>query len=148
MPVVLKADIKGEVIRPGVYEVFEGERIIDLIDKAGGLSKEADTAGVNFAMKVGDEMAVYIPRKGEAEAGQIDPFTGGGQAGSGGGKINLNTAAAEELETLPGIGPAKSAAIIEHREKEGGFKTIEDMMLISGIGEKTFEKLKDKISVK
>jgi len=151
VPSILMADIKGAVKIPGVYEVNIGERVIDLIEKAGGLLGDADSSSVNFAMKISDEMVVYIPKKGE----EI-PKTGGGVVPSGqqnisapdAGKVNLNTATASELETLPGVGPAKSAAILEFREVNGGFKTIEDLKSISGIGDKTFEKLKELITVK
>ncbi len=150
-PVIMMADIKGAVKKPGVYEVNSGERIINLIDKAGGLQEDADPSAVNFAMKVSDEMVVYIPKKGE----DILPAGGGvalndqtSSTGPGAGKVNLNTATTSELETLPGIGPAKSSAILEYRESNGPFKTIEDLKSISGIGDKTFEKLKDLITVK
>jgi competence protein ComEA len=149
-PVVMLADIKGAVSNPGVYEVFENDRILHLIEKAGGLTNEADTTAINFALKVSDEMVVYIPRKGEEV-----PYLGGDASiGSGPAengkqqKVNLNSATASELETLPGIGPSKSAAIIEYRVSTGAFKAIEDLKLISGIGDKTFEKLKEFITVK
>ncbi|WP_210366905.1 helix-hairpin-helix domain-containing protein [Bacillus sp. REN3] len=144
-PVTMMADIKGAVVHPGVYEIADGSRIIDLIEIAGGLSKEADTSTINFAMHVNDEMSVYIPRKGEEAVNPIDS-----QAAPQPGKkqtVNLNRASANELETLPGIGPSKAAAIIEYRETNGNFKTVDDLKSISGIGDKTFEKLKDSISV-
>jgi competence protein ComEA len=143
----MMADIKGEVARPGVYEIVDGDRIIDLIEKAGGLTDEAEASAINFAMKVSDEMAVYVPKKGEEAEAAIMP-SGVMSAGEKEGKINLNLASAAELETLPGIGPAKSAAIIEYRESNGSFKSIEDIKNISGIGNKTFEKLESLIIVK
>ncbi|MCM3669998.1 helix-hairpin-helix domain-containing protein [Mesobacillus maritimus] len=147
---VMMADIKGEVVNPGVYEVFNEERVIHLIEKAGGLTKDADASSVNFAMKVSDEMVVYIPKQGEDAQGLVNPIQGigGGNSSETGAKVNLNTATTSDLETLPGIGPAKSSAIVEYRETNGPFKEIEDLKSISGIGEKTFEKLKDQISVK
>ncbi|PLR93797.1 helix-hairpin-helix domain-containing protein [Bacillus sp. T33-2] len=149
-PAVVKADIKGAVLKPGVYVMKEGDRVIDLIETAGGLSETADAATVNFALHVKDEMAVYIPEKGE-QSNIPQPVEGslnGGTGTSGGtGKIDLNKAEAADLETLPGIGPSKATAILEYRETNGPFKAIEDLKLISGIGDKTFEKLKDNISV-
>ncbi|MBT2754658.1 helix-hairpin-helix domain-containing protein [Mesobacillus foraminis] len=147
--VPMMADIKGAVKKPGVYDVHQGERVIDLIEKAGGLTNKADTASINFAMKIGDEMAIYIPEKGGQGplAGQI-PVSGGGESTGNSQKVNLNSASASELETLPGIGPSKSAAIIEFRETSGAFKTVDDLKLISGIGDKTFEKLRELITVK
>ncbi len=147
--VPMMADIKGAVKKPGVYDVHQGERVIDLIEKAGGLTNKADTASINFAMKIGDEMAIYIPEKGGQgpPAGQI-PVSGGGESTGNSQKVNLNSASASELETLPGIGPSKSAAIIEFRETSGAFRTVDDLKLISGIGDKTFEKLRELITVK
>jgi competence protein ComEA len=142
-------DVKGAVASPGVYEAHLGERVIDMINKAGGLLEKADEKNINFAMKVVDEMVLYIPVVGE----QLEEMTGSvaelSQSGSmNEGKVNLNKATAAELETLSGIGPAKANAIIEYREVQGPFKTIEDLMEISGFGEKTFEKLKENITVK
>ncbi|WP_245917280.1 helix-hairpin-helix domain-containing protein [Bacillus canaveralius] len=147
-PKTIMADIKGQVVHPGVYETAAGERVIDLIEKAGGLTPDADQAAVNFALQVTDEMMVYIPAIGE-ETG----VTGGasptaGPTGNDTELVNINTADPAALETLPGIGPSKSAAIIEYRDTNGAFKTVDDLKSISGIGEKTFEKLKDKIIVK
>ena len=150
-PLIMMADIKGAVKKPGVYEVSNDERIINLIEKAGGLQEDADPSAVNFAMKVSDEMVVYIPKKGEQMVEVGGGVSSNQQPSStmqGAGKVNLNTATTSELETLPGIGPAKSSAILEYRESNGAFKTIDDLKSISGIGDKTFEKLKDLISVK
>lgn len=145
-PAVMMADIKGAVVHPGVYVVTEGNRIIDLIALAGGLADDADSATVNFSMHVTDEMVIYIPKKGE-EASSLIPSQSV-QLPSGKQTVNLNTAEPSELETLPGIGPAKSAAIIQYRNENGPYKSIEDLKSISGIGDKTFEKLKELISVK
>jgi competence protein ComEA len=139
----IMVDIKGSIEKPGVYEALEGERVIDLITRAGGLTDQADETKINLAMVVEDEMVLYIPKIGEDTPSDIPsmPLTK-----SEGGKININKAEASELETLPGIGPSKSAAIIEYRKTNGKFNSIEDIQSISGIGEKTFEKLKDKIT--
>ncbi|WP_079509818.1 helix-hairpin-helix domain-containing protein [Mesobacillus jeotgali] len=143
--IVMMADIKGAVVNPGVYEVKEAGRVIDLIELAGGLEEDADVAAINFAMYVTDEMAIYVPRVGE-QILSSSPIQAGGDTGKG--KVNLNSAQTDELQTLPGVGPAKAEAIIEYRETNGPFKVIEDLKEISGIGEKTFEKLRDQISVK
>jgi competence protein ComEA len=145
-PAVMMADIKGAVVHPGVYIVAEGNRVIDLIALAGGLAEDADSATVNFSMHVADEMVIYIPKKGEEASSLISPQSG--QVASEKRTVNLNTADSSELETLPGIGPAKSAAILEYRNVNGPYKSIEDLKSISGIGDKTFEKLKELISVK
>jgi competence protein ComEA len=143
---IIMADIKGAVVNPGVYKFQDGSRVIDLIELAGGLAKDADSATINFAMHVKDEMVIYVPRIGEQVEAAI--HVQAGQPTSGKTAVNLNTAEASELETLPGIGPSKAEAIIEHRETNGPYKSIEDLKLISGIGDKTFEKLKELISVK
>src|SRR5690606_15445238 len=137
-------DIKGAVQHPGLYEAEEGERVADLIHKAGGLLKEADENLINFALKVEDEMVIYIPIQGEeVEFPLENPSSQNSE-----NKININKANNAELETLPGIGPSKAETIIKYREQHGLFEQIEDIQNISGIGEKTFEKLKDKITIK
>lgn len=142
-------DVKGEVVSPGVYEVKEGERIIDVIQLAGGLTTNADETRVNLAALLEDEMVVYIPKLGEDAEGQMFSVTniGGGQSKDD-GKVAINRATSAELETLPGIGPAKAAAIISYREQHGPFKTVEDLLNISGIGPKSLEKIKDHVMIK
>lgn len=148
VPQAMKADIKGAVKNPGVYEAKEGERVIDLLEKAGGLTGKADSTKINFALKITDEMVIYVPEEGEIVE---ETQTGAGNVEAKGqqdsGKVNLNRADETELQTLPGIGPSKAAAIIEHRDTNGPFKDIEDLKLISGIGDKTFEKLKEHIRI-
>lgn len=141
-------DVKGQVKMPGVYSSSQGERVIDVIQRAGGLTENADESKVNFAEHVQDAMVIYIPAMGEE--GNIPEGITGNPSDTGGakqGKMNLNKADESELQSLSGIGPSKAAAIIEYRETNGPFKSIEDLKNISGIGDKTFEKLKDLISV-
>lgn len=138
-------DIKGAIMSPGVYEATEGERVIDVIKRAGGLLESADQRNINFALKVTDEMVLYIPTVGEQISGILDTAQLPAEKE---GKVNINTADETELQSLPGIGVSKAAAIIEYRDKNGSFKKVEDIMEISGIGVKTFEKLKDHIMVK
>ncbi|WP_404404000.1 helix-hairpin-helix domain-containing protein [Jeotgalibacillus malaysiensis] len=130
-------DVKGEVKHEGVYEMKIGDRVIDLIQKAGGELPEADMAAVNMAQKLQDEMVIMVPAISSELTGNqpVQSDT-----------ININNATQSELETIPGIGPAKASAIIQYREEHGQFKSIEEIMNISGIGEKTFEKLKESIS--
>ncbi|WP_225230370.1 helix-hairpin-helix domain-containing protein [Cytobacillus stercorigallinarum] len=135
-------DIKGEVKDPGVYELKNTQRIVDAIQVAGGFLSEADQQQVNLAQKLTDEMVIYIPKVGEESVSSLPTLNDGNE-----GKINLNQATVEQLETLPGIGPTKAEDILSFREENGSFKAIEDLKEISGIGEKTFEKLKDLISV-
>lgn len=143
---IMMADIKGAVNSPGVYKVETGERVIDLVEKAGGLTEDADHSQVNFAMYVEDQMVVYIPKIGEES--EISPGITQPVTTTDSSKMNINKAGVDELDELPGIGPAKAETIIEYRDTNGPFKTIEDLKSISGIGEKTFDKLKDLITVK
>ena len=141
-------DVKGQVKMPGVYSSSPEERVIDVVQRAGGLTENADESKVNFAEHVQDAMVIYIPAKGEE--GNIPQGLTSNPSDTGGtkqGKINLNKADENELQNLPGIGPSKAAAIMEYRETNGPFKSVEDLKNISGIGDKTFDKLKDLISV-
>jgi competence protein ComEA len=141
-------DVKGQVKMPGVYASSQDERVIDVVQRAGGLTENADESKVNFAEHVQDAMVIYIPAKGEE--GSIPQGLTGDPSAAGGakqGKINLNKADENELQNLPSIGPSKAAAIIEYRETNGAFKSVEDLKNISGIGDKTFDKLKDLITV-
>ncbi|EKN64384.1 competence protein ComEA helix-hairpin-helix repeat protein [Neobacillus bataviensis LMG 21833] len=152
LPQQIMVDVKGQVKLPGVYQSNIGERVIDVIGRAGGLTDKADQTQVNFAEHVQDEMVIYIPAMGEEGDSPTTGTSGGGimqtgAAGQGQGKININKADEQELQILPGIGPAKAKAIIEYRNTSGSFKEVEDLKNISGIGDKTFEKLKDLIVV-
>lgn len=146
--VIVLVDVKGAVNKPGVYEAEGEDRVIDMINKAGGLKESADEEKINFAIRVEDEMVIYVPEIGEELEQKNGITTAIGGTDQKDGKVNINTADDTELQTLTGIGPAKAAAIIDHREKNGPFKAIEDLKLISGIGEKSFEKLKEQIKVK
>lgn len=155
-PAVIKVDVKGAVQTPGVYMAEPGDRVIDLIAAAGDFTKNADLDKVNLAQLVEDQMVIYVPRVGEEDvevAGTLSaPGTGANGAenatSSNNSQVNLNTATQTELETLTGIGPSKALAIIEYRETTGKFQQIEDLKNIPGIGDKTFEKLQDSITVK
>jgi len=145
----IMVDVKGAVASPGVYKAFAGDRVQDLINQAGGLLDTADQHSINFAMRVADEMVLYIPVIGDNSSlteevqGSMTSVT----ASAGKSLVNINSASDTELQVLPGVGPSKAAAIIEYRETNGRFRSIEDLMEISGIGEKTFEKLKEHITV-
>jgi competence protein ComEA len=149
-PEKIMVDVKGQIKQPGVYQANTGERVIDIISRAGGLTDKADQSMVNFAEHVEDEMIIYIPAQGEAgitppaSAGANPTASVGSQTGS---KININKADETELQNLPGIGPAKAAAIVEYRNSSGPFESVDDLKKISGIGDKTFEKLKDLIGI-
>ncbi|MFO7315627.1 MAG: helix-hairpin-helix domain-containing protein [Bacilli bacterium] len=146
-------DVKGAVKFPGVYELTTEDRIIDAIQMAGGYSEEADSNYINHAQKLQDEMVIYIPKKGESLEGEgpssVGPVFVQSQktAGQKDPLVNINTADESQLTTLPGIGPSKAKAIIQYREENGKFKQIDELKNVSGIGEKTFEKLKDLITI-
>ena len=147
-------DIKGAVKKPGIYQLQSGERIHDAVHKAGGFLEGADQTQVNLAQRVQDEMIIYIPKVGEDPSATLslgtDPLSVGSSGSSAGGQsgvININTATSEQLQELPGIGEAKALAIIEYREMNGPFQKPEDLQNVTGIGGKTFEKLKDKIGI-
>lgn len=136
-------DVKGEVNKPGVYEFNLDARVNEVIKQAGGFTAEADQTQVNLAQKVQDEMIIVIPKAGEAA--QADQSEDG--MGMSADKIRINYATLEELENLNGIGPSKAQAIIQYREENGFFQTPEDLLEVSGIGEKTFDSFKDDIIV-
>jgi competence protein ComEA len=152
VPKVIKVDVKGAVQSPGVYVAKTGERVIDLVRRAGNFEKNADSNKVNLAQEVQDQMVIYVPLIGEEDVQGIAATPAGATesgniSGTKEGVVNLNTAGESDFDELPGIGPSKAAMILEYREKNGPFKTVEDLKNISGIGDKTFEKLKDMITV-
>ncbi len=146
-PIVV--DVAGAVATPGVFELPDGSRVQDAIAAAGGLAADADPSSVNRAAPVADGQQVYIPRAGEtpAAAQGTGSAPAGGAEAAASGLVNINSATAEELDALPGVGPSTAQAIIEDREANGPFAAVEDLMRVSGIGEKKFEKLKASICV-
>jgi len=144
--------VTGQVVKPGVYEIQEGSRVIDAIVAAGGYTEDADGNYVNLASKVSDEEMIYIPSKAEIEEGNVPTLKENTQNSDGNqstsGIVNINKASKEELMTLPGIGESKAEKIITFREQNGGFNSTEDIMQISGIKEGMYNKIKDRISVR
>ena len=122
-------DVDGAVVRPGVYRLKDGARVSQAIDAAGGLTAEADVTGLNRASKVTDGAATTP------------------SAGSSSGLVNINTASAAELQTLSGSGPSMAQSIIDERTQNGAFASVDDLMRVSGIGEKKLAKIKDCICV-
>jgi competence protein ComEA len=160
---IIVVDIQGAVKNSGIVYLPDGSRVNDAVNEAGGLNGDADTMNVNLAAKLTDGDKVYIPRKDEQKsetgnnakpAGIVTDtvsngasITSSAPANSESSLININTATSEQLQALSGVGPATAQKIIDYRESAGGFKKIEDIMKVSGIGTKTFEKFKDKIIV-
>ena len=172
----IKVDIKGEVKKPGVYELEEGKRVNDVIKKAEGLTEYADTTLLNLSKNLIDEMVIIVYNKNEIEKLKKDLTTTQTvikyiekecscpdtindacmkkadtkkeeSKASKDNKVSINTGTLEELQTIPGIGESKAKAIIEYREQNGQFKTIEEIKNISGIGESTFDKFKEYITI-
>lgn len=134
-------DIKGEVHMPGVYQIEAEKRVVDVLELAGGITEKANPNKINLALKLTDQMVVLVPHIDEEhteEWGDVSPEKESE-------KVNLNTADATHLMTLDGIGPKKADAILQYREEHGSFQLIEDIKKVSGIGEKTFERLKEHI---
>ena len=167
---IIHIDIKGNVKKPGVYEVKEGTIVNDVIKLAGGLKSGATTKNINLSKKVKDEMVIYIYTSNElkkynnnqVECNCDDVIISSCEGSSiiynkssnnneeavlGTTLININTASISELMTLSGIGESKAKTIIEYREKNGAFKSIEDIKNVSGIGEAAYQKIKDYITV-
>ena len=143
---MITVDVKGAVKAPGIYDLPVGSRVNDAVQKAGGLTEQADSKSLNLAQKVNDEALVYVLTKGEEAASQ--------QAGSGAPsstskdkKVNLNKASLEELKQVKGLGGKRAQDIIDHRETNGKFKSVDELKKVSGIGAKTIEKLKDYVTV-
>ncbi len=144
-------DIGGAVAKPGIYRLKANSRLVDLLAEAGDLTSEVDTDWVqktlNMARTLTDGEKIYILKIGDAKKTDV---LGGNTTSLGGQSlsvVNLNTALASELDTLPGIGPSFAQRIIEYRKANGGFKSIEEIQAVSGIGKKLFEQIKDKISI-
>lgn len=137
-------EIKGEVNKPDVYEIDDGSIIRDLIDKAGGLTSNANINNINRAEKLKNNQLIVIPNKNDVGSSETKNISEGI---SNDGIININNADLSELQKINGIGEVKAQSIIDYREKNGGFKSIEDIKNVDGIGSKTFEKIKDKICI-
>ncbi len=127
--------VLGHVVRPGLYELRTGDRVIDAIAAAGGLTESADPAGVNLARLLGDGEQLLVPAHGEVSTAPQPGVTTDG-------RVDLNTADAATLETLPRIGPAMAQRIVDHRSAHGPFASADDLLAVSGIGAKTLEALR------
>ena len=153
---LIYVDVKGAVKSPGLYQVQAGDRVLDAIDLAGGLNDQADSKRINLSQRLQDQMVVYVPALDEEVGAEdlvaITPIVPGDSPTAGSSqedsqKININTADASQLQEISGIGEKKAADIIQYRESKGSFQTIEEITEVSGIGDKTFEKIKEQITV-
>ena len=142
---LITVDVKGAVKSPGIYDLPVGSRVNDAVQKAGGLTDQADSKSLNLAQKVSDEALVYVPTKGEEASQQSG--SGATSSTSKEKKVNLNKASLEELKQVKGLGGKRAQDIIDHREANGKFKSVDELKKVSGIGAKTIEKLKDYVTV-
>lgn len=142
---VIMVHISGQVYYPGLIELESDSRVKDAVDLAGGLKKEADIDKINLAKKLEDEEKIYVPKKGEDVNIEISSISN--STTSDNSKININTCTKDELMSLPGVGEVTASKIIDYRSANK-FKSIEDIMNVSGIGTKKYEDLKDLIIVK
>ena len=153
MPQNCYVDIKGEVLRPGVYEFSCESRIQEVIKKAGGFTEEADETKINLAQKISDQMQIIVPNlhskqeggvtEGNSEKGNLSNTT---PSNSKQGTVNINTATLEELQTIKGIGKKKAEAILQYRKEHGAFRTKEDLLQVKGIGKKALEAIESQVN--
>ena len=145
--------VAGEVARPGVYRVPAGARVNEVVQRAGGLTRRADQAGVNLVARVQDGQQVIVPRRGPggaavASAGSAGATGGaaGGSGGSSGGPVSLSSATVAQLDGLDGIGPTLAQRIVDYRQAHGGFRSVDQLRDVSGIGDKRFEALRKAVT--
>ena len=153
MPQNCYVDIKGEVLRPGVYEFSCESRIQEVIKKAGGFTEEADETKINLAQKISDQMQIIVPNlhskqeggvtEGNSEKGNLSNTT---PSNSKQGTVNINTATLEELQTIKGIGKKKAEAILQYRKEHGAFRSKEDLLQVKGIGKKALEAIESQVT--
>ena len=153
MPQNCYVDIKGEVLRPGVYEFSCESRIQEVIKKAGGFTEEADEIKINLAQKISDQMQMIVPNvnskqeggvtEGNSEKGNLSNTT---PSNLKQGTVNINTATLEELQTIKGIGKKKAEAILQYRKEHGAFRTKEDLLQVKGIGKKALEAIESQVT--
>ncbi|MCU1467966.1 MAG: hypothetical protein JWM72_3894 [Actinomycetia bacterium] len=148
----LVVDVVGAVRRAGVVRVRAGSRVVDAIAAVGGATPDADLTRLNLAAPLIDGTRIAVPRVG-APAPALDPAavtavpSGGASVPAAGAPLNLNAATAEQLDTLPGVGPATAAAIIKDREAHGPFRSVNDLGRVRGIGDAKLEQLRDLVTV-
>jgi competence protein ComEA len=131
-------DVVGAVHRPGLYRLVQGSRIADAVARAGGATAKADLAQVNLAAPLADGEQVVVPRRGAPATA-----AGGAAPGNPAGPVQLSTATLEQLDTLPGVGPATAQKILDYREKHGAFSSVDELDAVPGIGPKRLEQLRE-----
>lgn len=150
-PTRVLVHVAGAVVSPGVYELPDGARVVDVVDAAGGAAPDADLDGLNLAAAVVDGERVYVPVAGEVDPATVPTGRAPGEppadGGSSAGPVDLNQATTAQLEELPGVGPATAAAIVEDRERNGPFASVDDLDRVAGIGPAKLAALRDLVTV-
>ena len=148
-PEIITVDVKGAVKQPGVYELRSDSRVHDAIHKAGGMTADANSQSVNLAQKLSDEAVIYVAKEGEdvPALGSSESSATSSAPAEKTGKVHLNRATESELQTVSGIGQKRAQDIVAYREANGPFRSVDDLKNVSGIGEKTLEKLRDAFTV-
>jgi competence protein ComEA len=146
-PAVALVHVAGAVQRPGVYRLRDGERIQDAVRRAGGARHGADLNAINLAAKVADGQQVVVPRRASAGAAQAPASAADAAGGTPQQPVSLNTATAEQLDTLDGVGPATAQKILDWRRQHGGFRSIDDLGEVPGIGPKKLAALRTKVQL-
>jgi competence protein ComEA len=142
--------VAGAVVGPGVQRLPAGARVVDAIDAAGGAAPDADLGRVNLAAPLEDGQQVYVPKAGEPSTGAPAAVPGPGPGGAAGGSppvVNLNTATLEELDGLPGVGPAIAQAIVDHRAAHGPFASVEELLEVRGIGQAKLDEIRPRVAL-
>ena len=137
----------GAVRRPGVYRLRAGSRVIDAVERAGGATERAELAGLNLAARVADAQQIAVPRRGGRASAMAAGAASPAANGVAGGPIDLNTATLEQLDTLDGVGPVIARKIIEHRARNGPFRSVDELAQVPGIGPKRLAALRAHVRV-
>jgi competence protein ComEA len=149
-PGIVVVYVSGWVRHPGVFQFHQGERVIDAIRRAGGVRMGADVTSINLAALLTDAMQITVGKRGAPGSGGVPgsgTSVGAGGGASGDGVVNINTSTLDQLDSLPGIGPTLAQRIIDYREQHGPFRKVEDLLNVSGIGDKKFADLRAKVTV-
>jgi competence protein ComEA len=144
-PIRMKIHVVGAVARPGLYEIDSGSRVADALELAGGAAPSADLTQINLAARMADGQQLVVPEQGAPGTGAATGSGGGGGAPAAGQPVNLNAATVDQLTELDGVGPKTAQKIIDYRDANGGFKNVEELLEVPGIGPAKFEQLKGQV---
>jgi len=139
-------DVVGAVRRPGLYRLGQGDRVADAVARAGGATRKADLSLVNLASLVSDGEQIVVPRRGAAVGAAGGAATGSGAGGASTGPVHLNSATAEQLDALPGVGPVTAQKILDYRQKHGAFSSVDELDAVPGIGPARLDELRDLVA--